>query len=364
VEKLLIIQPVLTKYRLPVYAEIALSFETTIISSSSDTKSGFGNADINNTAIKEHIHLKLRKIFGGIFFYQIGILKVLKKIKPDKIYACAATHDLGFWLLLFYCSFIGIPVYSNSQGPFNKTNNLLLYKFIYSVITKFSTRLILYTPYSFEVLKKIGISTGKMRIAHNTIENSTPVDPHFKNFHNTLGVLFIGRLREETNIELLFDAVEKISNEGVKLDCHIIGSGVKESYYKNKYKNASNFHWYGQLYDENAIAEISKMCFVACYPGNVGLSVVHYMSLGLPVIIHNNITLHQGPESTYVIDNYNGFLFDYNNQLNSLHQVLQSVLNQNPHMIKQVGINAYSTYVELKTPSYASKIISIISEQE
>jgi hypothetical protein len=111
------------------------------------------------------------------------------------------------------------------------------------------------------------------------------------------------------------------------------------------------------LYDQSKIAEISKKCFIGCYPGNTGLSVVHYMSLSLPCLIHDNLTKHQGPEPSYVVDKYNGRLFRYDDKDN-FEQVLKEMFDTS-HIY---GNNAYKTYIELTEPSYAQRMINALEK--
>ena len=44
------------------------------------------------------------------------------------------------------------------------------------------------------------------------------------------------------------------------------------------------------------------------YPGDAGLSVVTYLALGLPVVVHDDLYKHMGPEPSYVSEE-NGKLF-------------------------------------------------------
>ena len=52
-------------------------------------------------------------------------------------------------------------------------------------------------------------------------------------------------------------------------------------------------------------------CFV--YPGEVGLSIIHAMSYGLPAIIHNN-RIHHNPEHSAFTNKLNGLYFEENDE--------------------------------------------------
>jgi hypothetical protein len=119
-------------------------------------------------------------------------------------------------------------------------------------------------------------------------------------------------------------------------------------------------NWHGEVYDEDVISEISKKCFVGCYPGNVGLSLVHMMSLSLPVLVNDDVCFH-GPEHSYLRDGVNGLLFERSDQHNSLKAKLIEA-RCSGEWLKSAQMNAYETYRSLSVPSYGEKI-KVVLEQ-
>jgi glycosyltransferase involved in cell wall biosynthesis len=260
-------------------------------------------------------------------------------------------------MLVIYCLLFKIPVYSHTQGPYNKSKSFIC-KVIYFLMSKLSTKVLLYTPCSLQKIEELKLSREKFRVVHNSMVNQYPILPETKNYSNNKGILFIGRLRKGCNLELLCDTVIKLRNEKPSIEVYIIGSGELEKFYTEKYKEYEYIAFYGMLYDQNKIAEISKKCITGCYPGNAGLSVVHYMSLSLPCLVHDNLAKHQGPEPSYVEDKYNGRLFCYGDS-NNFEQTLKEILDTS-HIY---GNNAYKTYVELTEPSYAQRMINALEEK-
>ncbi|KAA6326057.1 hypothetical protein EZS27_024793 [termite gut metagenome] len=355
--KLLIIQPQLSQYRLPIYEELSIFYEVHILSDSISISLGFGNSKLTNTKIKQHIITPITEFMNGKIIYQKNLIKHIREIKPDKIYTYANPHCVSYWILLIYCLFTKIPIYSHSQGPYNKSKSLK-YKILYFLLAKLSTKVFLYVPYSLQKIEELGLSKNKFQVIHNSIVNNYSILPVFKSYSKT-EVLFIGRLREGCNIDLLCDAIIELKNRGIYVKCHIIGSGVLKEFYIEKYKNCNLVRFYGQVYEQDRISEISKNCIIGCYPGNAGLSVVHYMSLSLPCLVHNNLSKHQGPEPSYIIDKYNGRLFQYGDKEN-FSLVFTEMLNETD--LQYYGNNAYKTYIELTEPSYAQRIINALED--
>jgi glycosyltransferase involved in cell wall biosynthesis len=298
----------------------------------------------------------MTEFLNGSIIYQSNLVKYIKTIKPDKIFTYANIRNIAYWKLLIYCFLYKIPVYSHTQGPYNKSQ-LLFYKISYFLMAKLSTKVLLYTSYSLQKIGELGLSKEKFIVVHNSIVNQYPILPETKDYSHK-GIFFIGRLREGSNLDLLCDIVVESRQKYADIECHIIGSGELQEVFIEKYKKYSFIKFYGMVYDQDKIAEISNKCVIGCYPGNAGLSVVHYMSLSLPCLVHDNLMKHQGPEPSYVVDKYNGRLFHYEDK-NHLKQIIKEMLN-NTSTIQYYGNNAYKTYIELTEPSYAQRMIDAL----
>src|SRR5205823_5506869 len=74
-------------------------------------------------------------------------------------------------------------------------------------------------------------------------------------------------------------------------------------------------------YDENKIFQLLSQTCVVVSPGEIGLTAIHAMTYGLPVITHNKFD-KQGPEYACIIPGTTGDFFDYNNSVESLSQTL------------------------------------------
>ena len=84
-----------------------------------------------------------------------------------------------------------------------------------------------------------------------------------------------------------------------------------------------------ELSNEEEISKLYNFCRCFVYPGEVGLSIIHAMSYGLPAIIHNNIN-HHNPEHAAFTNEVNGLVFDENNptlafELYLLNQSIQNI---------------------------------------
>ena len=83
--------------------------------------------------------------------------------------------------------------------------------------------------------------------------------------------------------------------------------------------------FFGACYDESKIAELIFNANVCVSPGNVGLTAIHSLSYGTPVITHDSFS-HQMPEFEAIIPNLTGNFFEEGN-LQSMNEVIEKINN-------------------------------------
>lgn len=352
-KKLLVIQPYIAKYRIPVFQTLAKSYDMTVAACIAEDNKGYGQPDAS-TRFK-FITLKFKNKFG--FLWQSGIRKLLAD-HPDGVFIAANPRHLSYWYTLLYCLLFRIPIFCHGQGPYNKSALSFLRRFLYRMELLLATRYICYTEYSRQAFHRLGLQSDKLAVADNSL--------HLKRVRKLpehippgLHVMFIGRLRPGSNLELLIDAMANLSGDNISL--HIVGDGEGHDILAQATEKYKWIHWYGNIYEEDKLLEIAERCIVGCYPGDAGLSILHYMALALPVITHDNMLAHMGPEPSYITDGVNGFLFSYTDKLPSLTALLQNILDQK-YDILQAGEQAVATYHELTTPSLGKRLEAIMKE--
>ena len=111
-------------------------------------------------------------------------------------------------------------------------------------------------------------------------------------------ILFIGRLTPKTGLDTLLRALAQPELSAAMLD--VIGDGPEGAKLQTLTRElglGERVVWHGGTTDETRIAEIANRCAVFCYPGGVGLSLIHAMAYGLPAVVHNHRPTHM-PEIT------------------------------------------------------------------
>ncbi len=357
-DKLLVIQPISADYRRPLYTDLAAHYRMWLAASGGDKAAGHSEGSAEGNPWQRIMIGDWRYLPGGRMFVIPGMMKALREVRPDIVYTFANPRCLTFWRLLVRCRLAGIRTYSHTQGPFDKPASLF-YKIQYRLMAALSTHVVLYTPYSLRKIRELGIPERKFRVAENSVTNAFPVPPSQKDF-SVRGVLFVGRLREECGVDMLCDSVIRLRESVPGIACHIVGGGELEQAYREKYAAYDFIRFYGQVYDQRQITDISRLCAIGCYPGDAGLSVVHYMSLCLPCLVHGDMARHKGPEPSYVADGVNGRNFRRGDGAD-LARAMERMLCDGG--LESLAEASYATYLHLTEPSYAQRIIDIMEEK-
>lgn len=348
---LFIIQPVLTSYRLEFFNELSSNFNSTTIYSIHNSGNGFNN---NIKGKFNSIHTLLIGDRAKAY-YQKGIISSIIKNKPSAIFLTADLRAIHYFIILIISKMLKIPIFPHGQGLYDKPNPSLIHRVLFKTTIWLSSAYICYTKSAYQTLIGIGVKAEKLSIMDNTIVNEFPVRfEDKKNIDNKL--LYIGRLRKGCNLELLFDVMKILEEKNIRLTLDIIGDGEQRAQlesYSNKLE--LNINFLGAIYDYELISAISKDSMIGIYPGDAGLSVVHYMSLSLVPIVHSNLSKHMGPEPSYVQDNKNGVTFKRNSS-QDLSKVLLNLLSDK-EKIRLLSVNAFQSYTSLSEPSMASKLL-------
>jgi len=361
--RLVIVQPVITNYRLPVYLELSQYVKLYIIHSShAFANVGLGDIDFKQYPQINFIEVPAHKISERYSLrHQSGILRQLWKLKPDAVITFADMRYVSFWTILVVGKILGISVYSHGHGLYKKLElkgyKRLLYKSLYWLILKLSKTYLCYTQSVLDSFLAFGFSPDKLKVIENSIINEYPVTSDEKT-GDEHGILFIGRLREGSGIEKLLKVASQLYAEGTDISVHLIGDGTNSSILE-RYQGAGWLHYHGMIYDQRQIAEISRQCSIGCYPGNAGLSIVHYMSLSLIPITHNYMSQHQGPEPSYIVNGENGILLDRSSFQNELHNTIKTFFDDRNKLIN-MSISAHKTYLSLVEHSAAKRICNTI----
>jgi len=193
-----------------------------------------------------------------------------------------------------------------------------------------SNGIMVYSKKGYDTLTNLKVNPDKIII----IANSNNVkDYGFLNYNlfekpiNTkLNMVYSGRITPSKKIDVLIDALNILkSTYKIDFECNIIGGGVTESMIKKirELKLEDSISFIGEKYG-NEIHTYFFNADLMAYPSGIGLSLVHSLSFGVPVITTNLMQEH-GPEVELLLNGLNGDFF----QSEDINDLAKKIVNWN-----------------------------------
>lgn len=225
-----------------------------------------------------------------------------------------------------------------------------------------------YGNYGKGIAIQEGVNPDKCFVIHNSLdyvaqlairEKLAPSNIYRQHFGNDYPVIiFIGRLNKTKRLDMLISSLDYLQRQGTKCNLVFVGDGPMKTHLEQQVSEAdfrSQIWFYGASYDEAVNAELIYNADVCVSPGNVGLTSIHSMMFGCPVISHDDFT-HQMPEFEAIIDGQTGAFFKQGNQA-SLNNVLLSWLLENREKREEIRQSCYKEIDSNWNPDYQMNIL-------
>lgn len=245
------------------------------------------------------------KLLVSKFYWQSGAVSMA--FKPYKKYVMLGeAYCLSSWIVVILARLMGKKTICWTHGWYGREDRLkrLISKWFYNMFDEILT----YNDYAAHLLTQGGISPRKLRTVGNSIDsakyrsmrqNLHPTDIFRSHFGNDNPVLlYCGRIQKSKRLDLMIDAADLLRKQGINTNLVFIGKDDENVDLPTlvHQKGMEQSVWlYGPCYDEQLLAELFYNSAVCVSPGNVGLTAVHALSCGCPVVTHNNFPF-QGPE--------------------------------------------------------------------
>jgi glycosyltransferase involved in cell wall biosynthesis len=333
----------------------------------------FGNKLQSTSKIKK-IDLKelkgfqyeLNSLYFGRWYYLKGSLFLL--FKYNKFIITGEPYGISNWLLLLFGKLFHKHIYVWSHGWYGRESSLK--KIIKKIFFSLAKGSFLYGNYAKTLMVKEGLNASKLFIIYNSLNYSAQLkirklnltsnfyDKHFGNSNPI--IIFSGRLIESKKLSLLLEAVSilKKNEESFVFNVVLVGTGNDETYLKRYAETLgvkNNVWFYGPCYDEQQIAILFSNSSLCVSPGEIGLTAIHSMSYGVPVITHDNFP-NQGPEFEAVIPRKTGMFFK-ENDVNSLIEAIRElyyIVRNDSKIIKE---NCYYIIDTKYNPDYQIEVL-------
>lgn len=301
--------------------------------------------------------LKSRKVWKS-YYWQIGVLKVLRKPYSKFLFNgelnCISTYAV---LLLAKLSkkkvYFWTHGYYGNEGPIKR----ILKKFYFGL----STGVFLYGEYARDIMIEQGYNPKKLHLIYNSLDYDNQLALRgkledkgvFKGlFNNNYPVaVYIGRIQERKRLDLLIKAIANLKKKQVGVNLLLIGENDNSLNLDKLAKSLSvdkNICFYGPCYDEKIIGRLIFNADVCVSPGNVGLTAMHVLAYGTPILTSNNFFV-QRPEFEAIKKGITGD-FCEENSITDLENKLLKWINLPREKREKVRQEAYRVIDEKYNP--------------
>ena len=255
--------------------------------------------------------------------WQRGLISQVIGKKFDAVILLGNMYFLSTWVVAFLAKICGIKVYFWTHGYLN--NEKSIKSFFRNLFYKISDGLLLYGNNAKNILIKKGFSEKKLHVIYNSLDFdlqsqliSEISNQEINDKKKSLGIkddesviIASGRLTKGKRFDVLVDLIKKINAQGKNCKLLIIGEGPEKEKIISYSKNCnveSKIIFFGACYDEKLLSLLYSMSNVCVVPGDIGLSAIHSLSYGLPVVTHDDFSTHK-PEFEAITDGMNGSFY-------------------------------------------------------
>lgn len=259
------------------------------------------------------------------FLWQPGAIRIAATERLDALIFLGNPNFLSTWVAAWLSRRRRIPVlfwehgWRRREGAIKSKLRLLFFGL--------ADRMLVYAPRA----KRLGTASGypeeRIDVVYNSLDSSASdglfnliaggnlndVDPdHFFRERGCPVIVCTARLTEACRFDLLFEAVDILRSQGIRCNVLLVGDGPMAQSLKDlATRLALPVHFFGACYDERVLSQLLYRSAVTVSPGKVGLTAMHSLMYGTPVITHDNDD-EQMPEVEAVREGVTGARFKQN----------------------------------------------------
>lgn len=261
-----------------------------------------------------------------ILTWQPAAIRLFLRERPDVLIAQGAFNNLTTWVLCVLGRYYGIPVLLWGHGILKDEHGPRWW--LRKTFYRLATGHLLYGRYAHGLLIKKGFDPAILHVVYNSLDYDLQrqVMDEIRSddtatFREGLGiepgqgmVVFTGRLQAVKRLDMLLHAIAILARGGKCVHVALVGEGSESAALtalSQQLDIARQVHFLGAIYDERQLGLIIDAADLAVVPSGAGLSVMHALTFGTPVLMHDRVEYHF-PEREAVEDGVTGFYYRYN----------------------------------------------------
>ncbi|MBN1398752.1 MAG: glycosyltransferase [Bacteroidetes bacterium] len=261
------------------------------------------------------------RIIAKLIFFQGGLIRLALNPRFDAIVYLGDAHYVCTWISAILARISGKRVLFWTHGWLREEKGLMAW--MRCVFYRLANGLLLYGHRAVQFGLAKGFKSKNLYVVYNSLDTHKQEEVRSgittQDIRETREKLFghwnkpvvicTGRLLPLRQLDLLFEAAASLQADGCSVDVLIIGDGPERSRLEMIARNKNiNAVFYGACYEETTLARLIMSSNVMVIPGAIGLTVMHSLIYGTPVITHDDPD-EQGPEWEAIKSGINGQLF-------------------------------------------------------
>lgn len=263
---------------------------------------------------------------GGKVLFQSNIVGVALRKDVKTIVFLGDAQFITTWIAAALARLTGKRVLFWSHGWTARDHGIK--KVCRMTFYRLAHGMLLYGHYAKRIGVEMGLRPENLHVIYNSLDYSTQVAMRqsvreeeltqvraslFGSGAKNPMLICTGRLITARRLDLLLEAMHFLKEEGHPINLLLVGDGPESAALKSQAQHqALAVHFYGACYNEKALARLFMASDMLVMPGPIGLSAMHSLAYGTPVLSHDDPT-HQKPEWESIIPGFNGAYFAHNN---------------------------------------------------
>lgn len=337
-KKILIIQRVITPYRLELLKELCEYFhEVGIVTSRGDSKGTLKKANFNDihfSNLKIHelksykINYKGESRSTSLFFYP-SVLRLIKRY--DYLVIEGTTNIINNLYMVPLAKVLNkfIIWWDSGYSPSIRTTRRKVIDAIVKPLIKMTDKQMAYSSKGEHYLRKhMGgdnaflnlntINTNYFESIRSEVEKSIL---QYKFNSDVVKLLYVGVVEERKKVEELVNQITQLNSKNLERSytLDVVGGGNQLDKLIDKYQSAA-IRFHGPIYDKEKLKQYYFYSDLFVLPGDGGLAILQSLLYGLPVLCLHGA---DGTEVDYISDKE--FLLENTDQIFGFLQNLKSI---------------------------------------
>ncbi|MCL9775467.1 glycosyltransferase [Vibrio methylphosphonaticus] len=313
----------------------------------------------------------LKNIWLGKWLWQKKLYSTIKRIKPTHIIFLGQFSYISTVIFSLYFRSQGVKILYWGHGYYGNEKGIK--KLLRMNFNKIPDLFLVYGDYARSLMIESGLSKEKIAVIYNSLDYDKHkeirdtltckdrvmvINELFESNESLSTGIFVGRLTSVKNLCMIVDSIALLRDRGVLINFIFVGTGPEKEKLEDlvKYKDLNDqVIFIGECYDENKLGLLIYSSDFCVSPGNVGLTAIHCLSYGTPVITHNNFC-RQMPEFEAIQPGITGDFFEYNS-LESLTSTIEKWSYNTIEQKESISQHAVNTIECYYNPEAQARII-------